>query len=412
MKKFLSAVTAAVVLCSAMAFGGCNNHGGEQVCFFNPVNKSYADFIASGSTAAQGRGYAMGTDVILTLNDKDGFTEESTYNSFVTLCGEVESLLKEVDASISVSLESSCISKFNAAAAGESVIINKTAYEILSLAKTVYGQTDGYFNPAVYQSLRLYGFGAGFAVKPETMPDQATVRVYKTLSDSFAELTLTEKNGEYFAKKPLTTVTVDGVTHSLMLDLGGIGKGWFADKVNQMIDSAGFEYGYFSFGGSTMAVKRYKSETDDNFYMGIGDPRGSIGEYYARVPAKGVCLSTSGDYMSYYKDGGVRYCHIIDPTTGSPIQTGVASVTVIGGSAAEDDALTTALSAMGKQKAVEYINKNLTARTVIMLVEEGENMLVISNRPESVTLLNTAYSWGNTVKDGKIVLNGSVENPT
>ncbi len=195
MKKFLSAVTAAVVLCSAMAFVGCNNQGGEQVCFFSPVNESYADFIASGSTAAQGRGYAVGTDVILTLNDKDGFTEESTYNSFVTLCGQVEEVLKDFDSSISTSLKSSCISKFNAATAGESVKINKTVYEILTLAKTVYEQTDGYFNPAVYQSLRLYGFGAGFAVKPETMPDQATVRAYKTLSDSFAELTLTERNG-------------------------------------------------------------------------------------------------------------------------------------------------------------------------------------------------------------------------
>lgn len=412
MKKILSAVASAVVLCSVTAFVGCGSQSGGNACFLSPVNKTYADFIASGSSAAQGRGNAMGSDVILTLNDKEGFAEESAYNSFITLCGQVESLLNEVDTSISVTVQSSCISKFNAAAAGESVKINKTAYDILSLAKTVYEQTDGYFNPAVYQSLRLYGFGSGTAVKPETMPDQAAVQAYKTLSDAFAELTLTERNGEYFAVKPLTTVTVDGATHSLMLDLGGIGKGWCADRVNEMIDSAGFEYGHFYFGGSTMAVKRYKSENEDFFKMGIGDPRKPNGNYYALVPVKDACLSTSGDYMSYYKEGGVRYCHIIDPTTGSPIQTGVASVTVIGGSAAEDDALTTALSAMGKQKAVEYINKNLSERTVIMLVEEGENTVVISNRPDSVELLNKEYSWGNTVKDGKIVLNESGENPT
>jgi thiamine biosynthesis lipoprotein len=77
-----------------------------------------------------------------------------------------------------------------------------------------------------------------------------------------------------------------------------------------------------------------------------------------------VCISTSGDYEQYYIIDDVRYCHIIDPTTGKPVQTGIMTATIIGGSAAEDDALTTAIMTMGKDKAIEFINTKLSDRYV------------------------------------------------
>ena len=65
----------------------------------------------------------------------------------------------------------------------------------------------------------------------------------------------------------------------------------------------------------------------------------------------------------------MRYCHIIDPTTGKPVQSGIMSVTIIGGGAAEDDALTTAIMCMGKDKAIKFIEEKLTDRRVVFTVE-------------------------------------------
>ena len=63
--------------------------------------------------------------------------------------------------------------------------------------------------------------------------------------------------------------------------------------------------------------------------------------------------------MQYYIIDGVRYCHVIDPTTGKPVNNGIMSATVIGGTAAAGDALTTALMAMGKDKALNFIESKL-----------------------------------------------------
>lgn len=352
---------------------------------------------------AEGYGYVMGTDAILRIADEENFATEQSYTAFSNLWEEVKGVLISVENSISTTIETSCIYKFNRAEAGATVEIDKTAYEIISLAKTVYEDTEGNFNPAVYQSVRLYGFGTATPNKPSTLPDESTVQAYKTLAESFAQLTLSQTDGKYYATKPQTTVTVNGAVHSLKLDLGGIGKGWCADKINELIDQSGFKYGYFSFGSSTMAIKRHNTTEGNLYTLGVNDPRSS--RTYAKFKIKDERLSTSGDYEQYYEVDGTRYCHIIDPKTGSPIQTGIASVTVVGGSAAEDDALTTALSAMGKQKAVEFINRKLSDRLVLMLVfEEGQGK-IICNRPEDITIVNEAYTLSNTVEEGKIILN-------
>ena len=77
----------------------------------------------------------------------------------------------------------------------------------------------------------------------------------------------------------------------------------------------------------------------------------------------------------------MRYCHIFDPYTGKPIESGVMSATVIGGSAAENDALTTAIMAMGAEKAVEFINSALTGRQVVFTVDSGDGYKFYTNIP-------------------------------
>lgn len=401
MKKLLSAVAAAVIFCFGFAFSSCKDDSAAVAdYYFYPVN-SYEEHISSGSTAAEGRGYAMGTDVILRIADADNFADEGTYEKFKELWNDIRQMLIEVNSAVSATLSTSCVSAFNAADAGEKVRINKTAYDIISLAQSVYEAMDGYFNPAVYHSLQLYGFDSGVVKKPSALPDAASVAAFKTLADSFADLSLTEEDGSYYALKPATTVTVGGREYSLALDLGGIGKGWCADRADELIEAYGFEYGWFYFGSSTMAVKKYYSstETDDFYKIMLRDPRGNMTDYYAQLPVKDSSLSSSGDYMLYYEYGGVRYCHIIDPKTGSPIQTGVATVTIIGGSAAEDDALTTALSAMGRQKAEEYIAQNLSDRLVVMLVIEDGEGVIVSNCKDMFTVINQNYS---TVAIGQV----------
>lgn len=401
MKKALKLFAAATALLSLVGLSACNSQS-DSGAYFYPV-ASYKEYKASGSQMAIGSGYAMATTASLKLTDENNFESETAYSSFVELWDKAKGVMLDVENSISTTVTSSCIYKFNEAAAGARVELNQTAYEIVMLAQSVYAQTEGYYNPAVYQSVQLYGFGQTGVTKPSKLPNEQTLQALKSLYCEFGNLKLEEVDGKYYATKPQKTVTVDGTEHCLKLDLGGIGKGYCADKINELIDKSGFKYGYFDFGSSTMAIKKHSAE-NQSYKLTFKDPR-SYGGYYARVEVNDACLSTSGDYERYYEVDGVRYCHIIDPFSGSPVQTGIASVTVVGGSAAEDDALTTALAAMGVKKAVEYIDKNLSDRLVVMVVFNDGEGKIITNRTEDITVLNGAYSVGNSVIDGKIVLN-------
>lgn len=388
MKKFFRAAACVAALVS-LAFA-CSCAGGEQKNYFKNI-------------------YSMGTwGTLIVPQTESAFSscsggDEEKFNSFAE---EVSSILTSADNSLSATYSFSCIYKFNQAEAGSETEIDKTAYDVLTKAKEMYKDTEYYYNPAVYYCVKEYGFPRNGDTKPETLPDEYRVQAFCNLASHFGELGLIERDGKYYAIKPKYTVSVDDEEYSLAIDLGGIGKGWCADKVYSLMTERGYEYGMFNFGSSSMAVKRYAFNEAKNYSLEPRDPRG-IGSFCA-INIMDCNLSTSGDYMQYYELGGMRYCHIIDPFTGSPIQTGVASVTVIGGSAMEDDALTTALSCMGKSKAVEFINENnekFSDRTVIMLVFEDGEGKIITNRPQDITVLNTQYALANSVENGRIVLN-------
>lgn len=300
-----------------------------------------------------------------TISVSADFTPE-TEARFESLCEEVASVLTAVDNSLSITLPNSCVSRFNAAEAGARVEIDEITYEVLETAKAVHAFSEGYYNPSVYYSVQAYGFnGAANAGEERTLPDSSLTREYAALSAHFAEIELTEEGGKFYALKPAATVVAGGETLSLKLDLGGIGKGYATDIVNGLYDKYGFGYGYFDFGTSSKALKKFAGTGE--YTLGIINPRG--GGDLLRVKTFDACVSTSGDYQQYFIKDGVRYCHIIDPFTGEPTRSGVASVTIIGGSAAENDALTTAVLCMGVERGQKFVEEKLGDRIVVIAAE-------------------------------------------
>ncbi len=381
MKK-LTALTLAGAF-ATLLISGCGGGGREKWC-----NKTYYGVM---NTAAQ----------LVIRSDGSKKSEEN----IIALCNETESVIRDLDASLSASLPASPIYKFNAAEAGATVEIDKNSYNVLTIAQSVYDITDGYYNPAVYYGLRAYGFAGGdFPTSETELPDDTAVQKYAELSSHFGKLELKEEEGKYYAVKPQATVEIEGAVYSMKVDLGGIGKGFAVDKVNSLIDKYGFKYGYFNFGSSSIAFKTYGES--EEYELNLTDARG--GGRYMSTHLSNVCISTSGDYEQYYELGGKRYCHVFNPKTGKPVDTGIMTATIIGGSAAEDDALTTALMAMGRDKAVEFINSKLHGRKVVMTLEGQEKHGIITNIPaDKYTVQKESFAVLNTLSDGKIVLGGS-----
>lgn len=344
--------------------------------------------------------YSMNTQAELVISDR--FSAEKK-NKFDNLCKDTEAVLFSVENSISVNTFSSSIYKFNLSKAGERVQIDETAYEVLSLAKEIYTLTEGYYNPAVYYSVQAYGFNEAShdSLQPDDrIPPESEIEKYNSVSSHFGELELIKDGSNFYAVKPQATFEADGNVYSMKIDLGGIGKGYAVDMVNGLIDEYGFENGYFSFGTSSITCKKHYK--NGSYSLGMTNPRGAGS--FASIKTENVCLSTSGDYQQYFLYDGIRYCHVFDPFTGRPIRTGIMSATVIGGSAAKGDALTTAIMAMGKERAVEFINSNLSNLNVALSIENGESFGIISNISDGLIIVNERYGLINTVSDGKIIL--------
>ena len=83
------------------------------------------------------------------------------------------------------------------------------------------------------------------------------------------------------------------------------------------------------------------------YTVGIRDPFNPE-EILATISLKDKSAVTSGSYQRYFEYDKKRYHHIIDPRTGYPSDSGIASVTVISPSSMEADALSTAIFIMGK----------------------------------------------------------------
>lgn len=385
--KKITAFAGAALVFSAFAFAGCNGAtysfytniplggyeitepsfklGGEIAGYTQPEREEGGE---TDTSAFKGKGTGFSslfTEAELVVYAD--FEAEGETAKFTKFAKDVGATLDIISKAVSATVTDSDIYRFNNAEAGTKIQISQTAYEVIEKALAVYEFTEGYYNPALYYNIIAYGFSSAesYPQTAEDLPADELIAKYTDLASRFGDIIL-DNEGGYFVTKPAYTVDVNGEALSLKLDLGGIAKGYAVDRVDELFDVYGYEYGYFNFGSSSMLVKKYPGE---DFNIGLINPRSVKRDGYLKIKTSDEKFSTSGDYEQYYRIDGTRYCHIIDPMTGKPVRTGIMSVTVIGGSAAEDDALTTAIMAMGKDKAVRFIEEKLTDKKVVFTVE-------------------------------------------
>ena len=158
-------------------------------------------------------------------------------------------------------------------------------------------------------------------------------------------------------KVDYTQITVeDGAVtlpEGMMIDLGGIAKGYIADAVKNYLIGRGVKSAILSFGGNIVAI----GEKPDGspWKVGIQDIDKPTGEYMLVSLNYGGSTVTSGIYERGFESGGVYYHHILDPNTGWPVQNELASVTIFSDSSMWGDALATAAFSLGTEAGTRLI---------------------------------------------------------
>lgn len=170
-------------------------------------------------------------------------------------------------------------------------------------------RSDGLFNPAIGNLVRLWGFHTDtFASR---LPDPAEVarlvKAHPGMSDLRVEGTM-----------------LIGTNPAVRLDLGGYAKGYALDLAAATLRRMGVKHALINIGGNVMALGKKGNEA---WRVGIQHPR-RAGALAVLALNDGEAVGTSGDYQRFFEYGGKRYCHLIDPRTGRPADQAQA-VTVV-----------------------------------------------------------------------------------
>ena len=137
----------------------------------------------------------------------------------------------------------------------------------------------------------------------------------------------------------------------MALDLGAVAKGYTADRLAEQLGEQGVERALLNLGGN---VQLLGSKADGSpWRVAVTDPAAPEQAAGTLLLAGSHAVVTSGGYQRYFEEDGVRYHHILDPRTGRPAASGLASVTVVAESGLTADALSTLLFVKGLEGAVE-----------------------------------------------------------
>lgn len=379
-----------------------------------------------------GGAYFADIPVNVQIYDKGANKEDAKILDFAKVFDE---FVTHIDNLVSTSIETSEIAQFNKLAGGQSMEISEETAKMIETSREIYNFTDGAYDPTCYRLVDLWGFSSrtyyqytnylypydrewtavgndGYDYYP--LPEQKFVDAFVELAD-LSKIELSEENGKYILTKTMSDVVVDGVKYSQWLDLGGVAKGYVADVLKTMLDEWRFTKYKINVGGSS---QYYGINYDDEaFNIGLHNPY-VYGTPFVRYDTSDVFLSTSGTYERYYPIGGKRYCHIISPKTGRPIETNVDSVTVQSPtlSAAALDCLTTAVAVMGKDNSIALMNKDYTKDNNLDIVVaysgngmSAEHQLITNKEKDFFTDIAPSFSYAVKIDDnGKVIYN----NPT
>ena len=287
------------------------------------------------------------------LTSNYGYTQGTTYSiRYISTDGknmqnDIDSILFDVDQSLSTYIKESVISKINR---NEINKLDSFCLIVLESALDIANKTVGAFDPTVAAVVNFWGFGfEEIKVKNETNLSHILNTV------GFDKIHI---NGDKIVKENPKT----------QLDFNGIAQGFTVDIIADHFQKIGIKNYMIEIGGELRCKGRNAEK--ELWRIGIEKPEQKRNEdhFQAILAIEDLAVASSGNYRKYKIDSlsGVRYSHSINPKTGQPVQSNLLSVTIINPSCMVADALATACMIMGLDKSIEYINQDSDTEAMII----------------------------------------------
>ncbi len=310
------------------------------IFFFN----RYA-FTASQNEPITVTDYKLNTYVTVTIYDSN---DTALLDGCITLCDKYEMIFSRTN-------PESELYKLNHGilplSADGYYTVSDDLFEVISVGKKYSKMSADAFCIAMEPLTSLWNFTDG----KHNIPADASITTVLPLLNS-DDILLRSPNQIAFAK--------DGMG----IDLGAIAKGYIADKIKEYLLSQNVGSALIYLGGNVLCIGEKETGA---FKIGIEKPFDVDGDPAAVVSISDTSVITSGTYERYFEKHGKFYHHILDKTTGYPIENELTAVTIITPISTDADALSTTCFSLGLEKGMELL-ESLDDADGFFITSDGE----------------------------------------
>jgi thiamine biosynthesis lipoprotein len=322
MKKLMVFVLALVTVMMA----GCSS---EKVISSSNEKLSEAKTVAEDevkNVEISDSRFVLGT--IVTIQIKDYGTADLLENCF--------ELLTSIENKMSTSIMDSDVWLVNQNAGLTSTKVSEETAFVIKNGIHFGELSDGHFDISIGPLVNLWKIGSDDAKvpKPQEIEDARKYVDYQKIN--------------------LNQGTVS-IEEGMSMDLGGIAKGYAADRVSELLIDHGVTSAIINLGGNVKVIG--KKPNGNMFKIGVQNPFDGRNSYLGIISTSDMSIVSSGDYERFFIEDGIKYHHIFDKSTGYPVVTEVASVSVITPDGIKADALSTVFFSLDVDKGFELANQ-------------------------------------------------------
>ncbi|AGF58725.1 thiamine biosynthesis lipoprotein [Clostridium saccharoperbutylacetonicum] len=286
--------------------------------------------------------YLMGTKISLYIK---GEAAEK-------LAEKAESMLIHYEEVFSANSDSSQLAMLKKTASLAPQEVDAELYELIKIGKKHSLCENTYLNIAIGPLIKLWRIGFEEAQVPVK---ESIVKILELLKPENIQLD-DEKKTVYFLEK------------GIEIDLGAIAKGYFADKVMEFFKENGAVSAMVDMGGNVLVFGESPSKGGD-WNVGIQNPFLPRGNSVALVKIRDQSVVTSGIYERVFEKDGSKYHHIFDSKTGYPIESNIASLTIIADKSLDCDIYTTKLFGLDAASIIHRVNKIEGMGAIVITVD-------------------------------------------
>lgn len=246
-------------------------------------------------------------------------------------CEKYEKIFSRTD-------EESQLYSINNRSAGGAICISKDMRRVIAAGLEYGKMTEGRFDIAIGAVTKQWDFHSDGCV----VPDGKTIEDALKHTDATA---ISQNDSGLFIDDD-----------KLEMDLGGIAKGYIADRLKEYLTENGCTEAVIALGGNIVCIGDKRGQ---GYSVGVKTPFDNTGKLSKVLNVSDTSVVTSGVYERYFEKDGQMYHHILDPATGYPARTDLYSVTIVCDDSMKADALTTAVLIMGEKEGIEYIRERM-----------------------------------------------------